>query len=79
MSTPNGESFNELYSRATGFLDDLQNRLTRNAQRRKQTPQLAVIVTHSGVLRCLHAHVNGLSRTEAFHFSPPYGSVIRLA
>jgi len=78
MSTPNGESFDELYSRATGFLDDLLSRLRADVQLKKQTPKLALIVTHSGVLRCLHAYVNGLSRAEAFHFNPPYGSVIRL-
>ncbi|GAA3963729.1 alpha-ribazole phosphatase family protein [Allohahella marinimesophila] len=73
QATPNGEGFPQLYERARAFHEDLTL-----AKEGDDLPSVDIVVTHSGVIRCLHAHVQGLPRREAFSLSPDFGSVRRL-
>ncbi len=70
QATPNGESFPQLFERTCAFLEALIA-----ATEARTGASVEIVVTHSGVIRCLHAHVNGLARREAFSLSPEFGSV----
>lgn len=73
QATPNGESFPQLYERARAFHEALTLRMTA-----RKAPSVEIVVTHSGVIRCLYTQVNGLERREAFSISPDFGSVLML-
>jgi alpha-ribazole phosphatase len=58
---PGGESFTELWSRVTGFLDALLARSDWNQ---------ALLVSHAGPIRCLIAHGLQLPMDAVWRFSP---------
>lgn len=63
--TPDGESFHELWLRATDFLKDLQ----------KNSFKKIALVTHAGVIRTVIAHVLGMPLQNAFQLKLDYGAV----
>ncbi|MDR2219367.1 MAG: alpha-ribazole phosphatase [Methylobacillus sp.] len=66
---PGGESFRELYARATGFFADAA----------EQHPDATVVaVTHAGVIRALLAHALNLSLQHAPGFRLDFGGVTKL-
>lgn len=70
QATPNGESFPQLYARASSFLTSLQSTTETGARQ-----SMDIVITHSGVIRCLHAHMNGLTNQQVFSLNPDFGSV----
>jgi alpha-ribazole phosphatase len=62
---PNGESFMDLYLRASFFWQDL---LHREAEQ-------ALVITHAGVIRALLAYILKLSPANAFQFRVDQGSI----
>lgn len=63
--TPDGESFHELWLRATAFFQDLQ----------KNSFQTIALVTHAGVIRAIVSHVLGMPLRNAFQLTLDYGAV----
>ena len=67
--TLNGESYIELYERAIAFYSELIN---------KDYDKVA-IVTHSGVIRCILAHINKIELKDSFDdIKIGYGGVFKL-
>jgi len=64
ISTPNGESFTDLYNRSIAFLESIKS--TTNT----------VIITHAGVIRSMLCYVNKKPLANAFNFSCNFGEVI---
>lgn len=62
---PNGESWAHLHARVGRFLESLSHD--------------AVIVTHFGPARMIHAHYLGLAPDEALKTKPAHAGVLRLA
>jgi broad specificity phosphatase PhoE len=62
---PNGESWAHLHARTRRFLESLSRD--------------AVIVTHFGPARMIHAHYLGLTPDEALKTKPAHAGVLRLA
>lgn len=68
LSPPGGESFNDLYRRATAFFADCADS--------HQGPVVAV--THAGVIRALLAHALNLPLMHVPNFHLDYGGVTKL-
>jgi alpha-ribazole phosphatase len=66
---PRGESFRDLYLRATSFYDDLAAR---------HSGATVVVVTHAGVIRALLAHALKLSLENVPGFHLDFGGVTKL-
>lgn len=65
---PGGERLSDVYARSTRFLTQLA-----------ETPHdVAFVLTHGGVIRCLVAHVLGLPLANAARIQVEYGSITRL-
>ena len=64
----NGESYLDLNQRVLSFLEELK--ITKH--------DTAVIVTHGGVIRALHAHFNTIELVDSFDFKPGFGEVLKL-
>lgn len=64
-TVPAGESYQALYNRSIFFLNDL----------REHRYKSAIVVTHHGVLKSIHAHLHNLSLSTAMSIQFPYGSV----
>jgi alpha-ribazole phosphatase len=60
---PNGENLIELFDRVKQFLDNL----------RKQQHKKVLIITHSGVIRCLWAYTLEIPLTNIFKIPVDYG------
>ncbi|WP_430935119.1 alpha-ribazole phosphatase [Saccharicrinis sp. 156] len=69
IPTPNGECFNDLYQRASGFMDELI--------RKSDSPKVA-LVTHSGIMRCLCSRYLHIPLSKVFRLKLNYGAVIKL-
>ena len=65
----NGESYIELFHRTSTFIKELK----------EEGIQKAVIVTHAGVIRSLHAFINETLLEDSFKLKIPYGAVIKLS
>lgn len=65
---PNGETFHQLYNRVMSFWQDI-------SQQQYQRP---AIITHSGVIRAILAHLQETPLHKAFVIKPNYGCVIRI-
>ena len=61
---PGGESFGEMINRVEIFLSEIV-----------KIPGDALIVTHSGVIRCIHYIVNCMPSEEIFKIKIPFGSI----
>lgn len=60
-----GESFIDLYSRVTQFLEELKKEETGNV----------LLFAHGGILVCTQVYTGMTEMSKAFEFVPPYGSV----
>jgi alpha-ribazole phosphatase len=67
VCVPNGESYAQLAARVDDFLKFI----------RDQQHKAAVIVTHGGVIKSLHALINHVSLREAMEFQVTYGEIVR--
>lgn len=67
-SAPNGESFLQLYERATDFWDELM----------LDEAEDVVVVSHSGVLHAIVAHLLEIPLDHAYDLQFGYGQVIRV-
>ena len=65
---PDGESFHDLYLRAVSFFNE----------KLKTTTNDTIVVTHAGVIRALHAHVNNIPLEKSFDLKVDFGEVITL-
>jgi len=66
--TPNGESLGDVYLRATQCISEIA----------KSPHQIAFVVTHGALIRCLVAYGMGLSLNNAGRMQIDYGGVSRL-
>lgn len=69
VSSPNGESFSEQYSRVSEFLDEV----------RISGMERVCLFAHGGVLTCANIYARKYEMKEAFNNIPPYGEVICLS
>lgn len=69
LSPPGGESFNDLYRRASAFFQDC---VVRHAD------QAVIAVTHAGVIRSLLAHALNLHLKHVPNFHLDFGGVTKL-
>lgn len=65
ISTPNGESFQDLYARCSFFLDEL----------RSQKHQKVLIVTHGGIIRSMWAYLLKVPLQNAFKIPVGFGEL----
>ncbi|MBC8085031.1 MAG: alpha-ribazole phosphatase [Hymenobacter sp.] len=70
VPAPGGESFQDLHTRATTFLTEL---LTQ-----PDTPEVAVLFSHSALIRALLCHCLGLPLANAFRLDIDYGSISKV-
>ena len=68
-STPNGESFIEMYERVTSFFNELKGE-------RRQT---VIIFTHGGVINCAHVYFQQTDIVHAFAWTPVYGEIVEFS
>ncbi len=68
ISPPNGESFSDLFARATHFLEKLLTQKEKNH----------IVFTHAGTMRAALAWALDLPLENAFRFDLDYGAVIEL-
>jgi alpha-ribazole phosphatase len=68
LCCPGGESFQELFTRATAFWEDL----------RRQTVDLALVVTHGGLIRALFAHLLQIPLEHSMRIDVDYGGVSKI-
>lgn len=68
QAPPNGETFRQLYQRATDLLREV------NAN----SDKTVVVITHAGVIRALLAEALGLALANVFRIRIDYGSVTQL-
>ena len=66
LSAPNGESLVQLYARVAAFMDALRGREHGSC----------LIVTHSGVIRCIWAYLLKIPLGEIFKLEVGYGDVL---
>ena len=64
----NGESYIEMFERTSGFLKEIKGEGIKKA----------IIITHAGVIRSIHAFVNGISLEDSFNLKVPYGAIVKL-
>jgi alpha-ribazole phosphatase len=64
----NGESYTDLHTRTTDFLSDIL----------KKSHKRVVIITHAGVIRSLHAHINNIPLEKSFDLELVYGQVLKI-
>ncbi|GAF05049.1 alpha-ribazole phosphatase family protein [Saccharicrinis fermentans] len=69
-STPNGENFNQLFSRASHFIDN-------DILPLKEHSKIAM-VTHSGIMRCLISRYLHIPMDKIFSLKLNYGAVIKI-
>ena len=67
VPAPGGENLVQMHARVQHFIDDL----------RTQDHRHCLIVTHSGVIRCIWACLLGIPLGEVFKLSVGYGEVLR--
>ncbi len=65
---PNGESFQQLYTRSTQVLKQWQNTVSGPL----------ILVTHAGVIRSLLCYSRQVPLQDAFQFAVDYGSVTKI-
>ncbi len=65
---PGGEALNDVYARAARFFTELA----------EAPHEVAFVLTHGGVIRCLVAHVLGLPLANAARLQVDYGGITRL-
>ncbi|AWW29033.1 alpha-ribazole phosphatase [Echinicola strongylocentroti] len=65
---PSGESYRQLYDRCVAFITDLQ----------QQKTDKAIIITHGGPIRAIHAHFNDIALKDSFSLKVEYGEVLKL-
>ena len=65
---PRGETLASLYRRVRMWIEDLLS----------QPFDPVAVVTHAGVIRCLHAWATGVSLAEVFDIRVDYGDVFKL-
>ncbi len=70
QSPPNGESFSRLYNRATKSFENIQS-LTKD-------DSTTIIITHSGVMRCLLMKYLEIPYTKLFSLQLNYGAIIQI-
>lgn len=68
VRTPGGEGLNDVYTRAARFLTELAD----------APHEVAFVLTHGGVIRCLVAQVLGLPLANAARIQVDYGGITRL-
>ena len=66
LSAPNGESLVQMYARVAAFMDALRSREHGSC----------LIVTHSGVIRCIWAYLLKIPLGEIFKLEVGYGDVL---
>ena len=73
VNTPakNGESLVDLAKRVRNFLSQLM-------QKHKNDTAPAVVVTHAGVIRVIHATLNASPLKDMFDLKLEYGAVVKL-
>jgi len=67
VNAPNGESLVQMYARVVAFMEALRGR---------DHPH-CLIVTHSGVIRCIWAYLLQIPLAEIFKLEVGYGEVLR--
>jgi alpha-ribazole phosphatase len=67
VNAPNGESLVQMYARVAAFMETLRDR---------DHPH-CLIVTHSGVIRCIWAYLLQIPLAEIFKLEVGYGEVLR--
>lgn len=67
ISAPNGENLVQMYARVVAFMEALRGR---------DHPH-CLIVTHSGVIRCIWAYLLQIPLAEIFKLEVGYGEVLR--
>ncbi|QDH80779.1 alpha-ribazole phosphatase [Echinicola soli] len=65
---PGGESYRQLYDRCVAFITELK----------KQQIEKAIIITHAGPIRAIHAYFNNIALKDSFSLKVDYGEVIKL-
>jgi alpha-ribazole phosphatase len=66
ISTPNGESFIQMYDRVSSFFDDLK----------KDAYRSAIVFTHGGVISCARVYFEKADIKETFDLMPQYGEIV---
>ncbi|MFC1853438.1 alpha-ribazole phosphatase family protein, partial [candidate division CSSED10-310 bacterium] len=66
---PNGESFQDLYDRSVSFLNDLL----------QKTHEIAVVVTHGGVISALLIHILGISPEKLMQLHLDFGGISKIS
>lgn len=69
-STPQGESFYEMYERVSEFLLEMEKLHDKHT---------VAIFTHSGVINCAKVYFNLCNMTSAFDSSTPYGGILEIS
>lgn len=67
VSPPNGETLFDMYTRVTGFIDEL----------RQSNVQSVLLVTHAGVIRCIWAYLLSIPLSSIFKLKIGYGEPLR--
>jgi len=62
---PKGESLQDVFDRVVYFLETLQNRKY----------QKILLITHAGVIRCIHAHINNVLLKNLFNIPVGFGEL----
>ena len=78
QKTPGGESFHELWTRGTSFLQDLKRMFPAkrpNESFGAQQNETIALVTHAGIIRAIIAHILGMPLKNAFQLKIDYGAV----
>ncbi|MDN3671033.1 alpha-ribazole phosphatase [Echinicola jeungdonensis] len=65
---PQGESYMDLYNRCLGFLKDLKS----------HGHDRAIIISHGGPIRAIHAYVNGIELKDSFEFKVGFGDIVKM-
>jgi alpha-ribazole phosphatase len=68
IKTPKGENLQELYNRVANFLDNLR---TKNYDK-------VLIITHSGVIRCVWSYLLSIPLKNVFKLTVGYGEVLTI-
>lgn len=66
-STPNGESFMQMYERVTSFLEEL----------RTKSYGSVIIFTHGGVISCARVYFDQIHMKQAFDIKTKYGEIVK--
>lgn len=66
VKAPNGESFSDLISRVSSFIEALN---------RCQQYKKVLIVTHAGPIRVIHGLLKQLKPEDFFNYNPGYGEI----